>query len=312
MHNKYPQFSWSLSRHNTLMECPRRYAFAYYFAYGGWQKGASNFSKHIFRLKTLQSIHILYGSSIHNQIHGIVSELDNGSQMPTEQKIIAGVRSDLNQAYQESKNQQALWYEKPTDSKMLSEIYYDNELSLELIQELQMKLLVTTDNLLSCSTFHDLLQRRKQIKIIAAEKFRCMELNGAKVWVVMDLVYRDLEKGKYIIVDFKTGKKSNSFGDRTQLILYGKYIQNIFNLDDSLEQIELRNEYLQDGTSVNYTPKSFDFDSIDYQIQTSMDRMYTYLVDEENNTPKEIDSFDQTENISTCKRCSFKELCGRI
>src|SRR5690606_30633069 len=105
----------------------------------------------------LQSIHMLYGSSIHNQIHGIVNEMDNGNQIPTEQMIIAGVRSDLNQAYQESKYQQALWYEKPADSKMLSEIYYDNELPLELIQEFQVKMPVTAHNLLSCMTFHDLL-----------------------------------------------------------------------------------------------------------------------------------------------------------
>jgi hypothetical protein len=128
--------------------------------------------------------------------------------------------------------------------------------------------------------------------------------------VVLDLVYRDLQKGKYVIVDFKAGRRPGGDGDRTQLMLYGKFIQEAFEID--LGQIELRNEYLQDGISVTYTPKSIDFTNIDYLLQTSMELMYTYLQDEEQNTPKEIEAFNQTENMSSCKRCNFKELCGRI
>jgi CRISPR/Cas system-associated exonuclease Cas4 (RecB family) len=306
---KYPEFSWSLSRHKTLLDCTRRYAFSYYWSSGGWQKGASNLSKQIYRLKKLQNLNMLFGSSVHDQIHRIVEELDDPNKMPTEKQVISNVRSDLNQAYQDSKYRQGLWYENPGDYTMLSEIYYNNELPLEVISDFQVKLPTTAQNLLACSTVQDLFHRRKNIEIVAAERFRCMIVNGIKIWTVMDLVYRDLESKKWVIVDFKTGKRSSE--DRTQLMLYGKFIAESFKLD-SLDQIELRNEYLLDGTSVSYVPKAIDFSNVDYLLNTSMERMHAYMVDEANNIPREIEAFEQTENKAICRNCNYREVCGRV
>ncbi|MCM3624317.1 PD-(D/E)XK nuclease family protein [Brevibacillus borstelensis] len=304
----YPEFSWSLSRHKTLSECELRYAFSYYYSFGGWRNDAPNRSRHIYRLKTLQNIHMIFGSSVHNQVHRIIGQPNSWRQIPTELEVMANVRADLNKAYQDSKYRQASWYDNPSDHKMLMEIYYNGELPHEVIADFQTKLPVTARSLLSCQTIHDLIQRRNDFKLITSERFRCIEFKGIKVWVVLDLLYQDLRYKKYVITDFKTGKPSVNGDDLNQLLLYAFFVKEAFGID-SLEQIELRNEYLSEGRTVTYTPTPFDLEKIDYLLHTSIERMQTFLLDAERNVPFELEQFQPTKNRKACERCSFRELC---
>jgi CRISPR/Cas system-associated exonuclease Cas4 (RecB family) len=123
------------------------------------------------------------------------------------------------------------------------------------------------------------------------------------------LVYRDLNSEKFVIVDFKTGKRSAN--DATQLYLYAWFIKEAFNLG-SLDQIELRNEYLADGTCVSFTPNSIDLENTQYTFRTSIDHMESLMQDVEQNVPMEMEAFQQTLNESVCRRCPFLELCGRV
>ncbi|MGG1534815.1 MULTISPECIES: RecB family exonuclease [Brevibacillus] len=308
----YPELSWSLSKHKTLMECELRYAYSYYFSHGGWRQDASNRCRHIYRLKTLKSIHMVFGSAVHSQIHRMVGQLDTLKQIPTKSEVMANIREDLNKAYQDSKYRQAFWYENPNNCNMLMESYYDGGLPIEVIEDFRTKLPVTAQNMLSCPTIHhDLLQRRNELKLITAERFRCIEFKGVKVWVVLDLLYQDLRNKKYVIVDFKTGKPSANGDDVTQLMLYAWFVREVFGID-SLEQIELRNEYLADGGTLTYTPTSFDFEKVEYLLHSSIERMQSYLKDVERNVPIDLEQFRPTKNRRTCERCSFRELCNVV
>ncbi|MCM3472194.1 PD-(D/E)XK nuclease family protein [Brevibacillus borstelensis] len=308
----YPEFSWSFTKHKMLLECELRYALSYYYSYGGWRQDASNRSRHIYRLKTLQSINMAFGSAVHSQIHRIVGQPDSWKKMPTESEIMTNVRADLNKAYQDSKYRHASWYENPSNTQMLMEIYYDGELPFEVIEDYQTRLPVTAQNLLSCPTIHhDLLQKRNDFKLITSERFRCIEFKGVKVWVVLDLLYQDLKNKKYVIVDFKTGKHSANGDEVTQLMLYAWFVREAFGID-SLEQIELRNEYLADGRTLTFIPTPFDFEKIEYLLHTSIERMHSYLKDVERNVPTELEQFQPTKNRRACERCSFRELCNVV
>lgn len=308
MNINYPEFSWSLSRHKTLSECARRYYFSYYASPIGRRRNASNFQKHAWRLKNLQSLAMVFGSSVHEQIHRIVNSLDGLKELPLQLEIMANIRSDLNKSYCDSKYRQNLWLEMPSDYSILSEIYFDGELSLEAISDYQQRLPDIVHNLISCNTVNDLFQRRKDTKLIASERFRFIEVRGVKVWIVMDLLYRDLGNGKYVITDFKTGKRSEN--DRTQLALYAKFVKESFQIGTE-DQIELRNEYLNDGSFVSFAPTRYDFENIDYLIHTSIDWMQSYLQDIQNNVPFEMEAFEQTKYEPTCRSCQFRELCGK-
>ena len=62
----YPAFSWSFSRHKTLANCARKYGYDYYFSHNG-----EPFHQHVYRLKKLQSMPILFGQIVHNIIRTI-------------------------------------------------------------------------------------------------------------------------------------------------------------------------------------------------------------------------------------------------
>jgi hypothetical protein len=300
-----PEFSWSFTRHRTLSECIRRYGYSYYFAHGGWKKDAPTLNRHLYRLKTLKNLQMVFGISVHQQIHRLISDPEGIKGLPTEKEILARIRAELNKAYHDSKNQ-IRWFENPREHNMLMEIYYDNELPQGVIEEYKTKIPKTVKNLLNSETVRDLFQRRNTIQLIAAERFRYLEIKGGiKVWVVMDLLYKDLERDKFFIVDFKTSKQSAN--DMEQLSLYAKYISETYNIKN-LDQIELRNEYLLEGICKTYTPKPFDLEKVEHLIGSSIDYMQSYLHDIENNVPLDLEQFPQ--NKKSCKHCCFREVCG--
>jgi len=299
----FPELSWSWTRNQTFLNCKRWYFHAYYSSWGGWRRKASNLSRHAYRLKRLVTLDQLFGISVHNQIHRMIDE----PQKMTVEAFNASVQKALNKAYWESIHKKEQWYEHPSNFNMLHEMYYNGELPEHKIQEYRERMTVIANHLLSSQTFMDIFDRKeKKIKLITSERFRMFELGGIKVWVVMDLVYQDQESGKFIVVDFKTGKPSSS--DRVQLLLYALFLKEAFNLP-TLDQMELRNEYLSTGKHASFTPKQTDLEYVESLIQTSVEEMKSCLRIPEQNVPLDMEMFEQTKHRAICRRCAFQELC---
>jgi len=302
---QFPELSWSWTRSQTFLNCKRWYFHAYYSSWGGWRREASNLSRHAYRLKRLVTLDQLFGISVHNQIHRMIDH----SQKMTVEAFTASVRKALNRAFWDSKNKQEEWYEHPCDINMLHEMYYDGELPKQKIEEYRERMTVIANHLLSSQTFMEIFDGKgKRIKLITSERFRMFELGGIKVWVVMDLVYQDQESGKFVVVDFKTGKPSSS--DRVQLLLYALFLKEAFNLP-SLDQMELRNEYLAQGKYTSFTPRQTELEYVQSLIQTSFEEMKSCLRIPEQNVPLDMEKFEQTKNRAICRRCAFQELCDR-
>jgi len=301
----FPELSWSWTRSQVFLNCRRWYFHAYYSSWGGWRREASNLSRHAYRLKRLVTLDQLFGISVHNQIHRMIDH----SQMMTVETFTASVRKALNRAFWDSKNKQEEWYEQPSDINMLHEMYYDGELPKQKIEEYRERMTVIANHLLSSQTFMDIFDGKgKRIKLISSERFRLFEMEGVKVWVVLDLVFQDLESGKFVVVDFKTGKPSSS--DKVQLLLYALFLKVAFHLP-GLDQIELRNEYLATGKHASFTPRQTDLEYVQSLIQTSVKEMKAYLRVPEQNVPLDMERFEQTKNRAICRRCAFQELCDR-
>ena len=299
---QFPELSWSWTRSQAFLNCKRRYFHAYYSSWGGWRREASNLSRHAYRLKRLVTLDQLFGISVHSQIHKMIDQ----SQKITVEAFTAFVRKALNKAYWESVHKKQQWYEQPSDINMLHELYYDGELLEHKIQECRERMSVIANHLLSSQTFMDIFDRKDKVRLVTSERFRMFELDGIKVWVVMDLVYQDLESGKFIVVDFKTGKPSSS--DRMQLLLYALFLKEAFHLP-TLNQMELRNEYLAQGKYTSFTPRQTELEYVQSLIQTSFEEMKSCLRIPEQNVPLDMERFELTKNRAICRRCAFQELC---
>lgn len=306
---QYPDFSWSFSRHKTLSVCSRKYGYEYYLAHNGWLNyGVNPESKQAYRLKKLLNLPMLFGQITHEIAAAMVKEYRDSGFIPSNDELIHKGRLMLRKAFLESRDQGNLWYEKPNKYKMLFEMYYDGKLEDEKAKEYRERLQIIFPNLLMSKTFQDITARHQTMRFNQSEEFRFILIDDVKVYIVMDLLYRDIELGKWIIVDWKTGKESKD--DRTQLALYAYYLMQEFNI--GVEEIEIRNEYLLSGKQKSHTLSNSDIDNMLDKMKNSVQFMKRYQLDILTNEPVSLGEFEQTAYLKSCESCNYKELCNRV
>ncbi|ASF41112.1 hypothetical protein CEH05_18875 [Halobacillus halophilus] len=303
----YPELSWSLSRHKTMLTCVRKYAYDYYFSHNGWLKDADSLARQTYRLKKITNLEMHFGSVVHDLIYQTIQQVLKNQHIPDEQALTEEIRRHLNRGFIESTRKEHLWMNRPKHFTMLHEIYYSqsNKLPEAKVKKITNRLQATVKNFYSSRSFQDVLNK-KHMRFIESEDFRFMKATGVKIFIVMDLVYKDLQKDQWIIVDWKTGKASDE--DRNQLALYALYLKEKYDIS-SIEDIVIRNEYLLEGTHIEYQLKEQDLINVQHLYQISMEQMKAYLEDSSKNKPLPIENFPMQEDPRVCARCNYQELC---
>ncbi|MFC7319527.1 PD-(D/E)XK nuclease family protein [Halobacillus campisalis] len=304
---KYPELSWSLSRHKTMLTCSRKYAYDYYLSHNGWLSNADSLARQTYRLKKITNLEMHFGSVVHDLIYQIIQRVLSNKEIPGEEAVVDEIRHHLNRSFIESTKKEHLWQHRPKHYTMLHEIYYSqtNTLPEGKIKKINDRLSTTVKNFFASQSFADVLNKQ-DMRFMESEKFRYMMVDGVKIFVVMDLLYRDLQNDKWVIVDWKTGKSSDE--DRNQLALYALYLQQKHHIE-SLEDIVIRNEYLLDGTHVDHQLTEHDLVNVQRLYGISMEQMKTFLSDPQHNAPLPLDHFPMQDDPRVCARCNYQELC---
>ncbi|OLN24022.1 hypothetical protein BTO30_00975 [Domibacillus antri] len=302
---EFPEFSWSFSRHKTLLTCARKYGYEYYASHNGWLYEADETAKHAYRLKKLTNVPLAFGQIVHELAEKAVRLFLKHGYVMTEAELIEEGRSMLNRAYLDSRDRKQLWMQKPARYKMLYDMYYKGELNRLEAEDYRGRLHVVFANLLNSRSFQDITTRPLSMQFQQAEEFRFMTVDGVKIFVVMDLLYRDLDAGKWVIVDWKTGKEAEN--DRSQLALYAYYIMQKYKA--RVEEIEIRNEYVLSGVNRTYQLMEEDIGLMLEKMKQSIHIMLRYQLDMISNEPVEMDEFPRTEYRQRCETCNHKEIC---
>ncbi|MBN8236194.1 PD-(D/E)XK nuclease family protein [Halobacillus kuroshimensis] len=303
----YPELSWSLSRHKTMLTCSRKYAYDYYVSHNGWLRQADSLARQAYRLKKITNLEMLFGSIVHDLIYQTLQKVRRDEPLPGEDHLLDDIRHHLNRGFVESTKKEHLWMNRPKHYTMLHEIYYSqsNILPAAKVEKITGRLQQVVRHFFSSRTFKD-VQNKEVMEFIESETFRFMKADGVKIFVVMDLVYKDVTRNKWIIVDWKTGKSSEE--DRSQLSLYALYLLQKYDIP-SLDDIIIRNEYLLDGTHVEHQLDEQDLINVQHLYQISMEQMKSYLADPDKNEPLPLQQFPMQSNPSICSRCNYQELC---
>lgn len=305
---KYPQFSWSLSRHKTLQSCQRKYAYDYYVSHNGWlQYNVSPEAQHAYRLKKLQHLPMFFGHVAHEIIEETITMILRYNEVPDVTTLIERARRKLNDAYIQSKNE-AEWAARPSRSTMLYDMYYYGQLNKEEVAIYQERLHIIFENFLNSYTVQQLRQNREFIDLQQAEEFRTIKLNDITVYLVMDILYKDRRTDQWVIVDWKTGKSTAD--DRQQLALYANYVHKTLRVP--LEQIEVRNEYLLEARHVNTQLDDIDLDVFMHLYSDSVRLMKSFQADILTNEPVELEDFACTEFVNRCEKCNYKQMCRKL
>ena len=72
------KFSWSVSRDDTFLNCPRQYYFNYYGYWGGWEIDAPDRVRRIYVLKKIKNRAMWAGQVVHDCIARSLQNISRG------------------------------------------------------------------------------------------------------------------------------------------------------------------------------------------------------------------------------------------
>lgn len=299
-HRKYPEWSWSLSRHRTFKKCLRKYYYQYYKSHNGWEWDAPKENKKVYRLKKLQSIDAVLGTTIHHLLHQIMAD-----GFPLKRKVLdKKIKTELNEAVRSSQNIPA-WEVNPSNHTMLQEVYYNDEISERKINKIKYKKEQILNYLLNTDLVDD-IRNSYYLKSFDTSTFENFDFNGTKVYAIPDLIYRKGKNKTPHIIDWKTGKQKNSEVD--QLKLYAYYYYNEYDYQGVIDSVFI---YLYEQKTEEHQFNTDIISEIEKKITKSIKEMQQYLKEVKWNMPKEKEYFELRENDVVCSFCKFRELCNR-
>lgn len=306
---EYPEKSWSISRIKTIKSCLREYYYTYYGSHRGWDPEASYEQKYSWRLKKLTNIWLAFGDVIHKAIKNIIDFKKNNIDKEIDVDALKEfVRTNLNIIVKQSSRKDSIlrWNEYPKGN-MLLEYYYDGKLEREDILEIKERIEQCVENIFESKTFFD-INKGEYLDILEVDEgnFDYFFHEGVKVFALIDLLYLDNDRN-IVIVDWKTGKQNEE--DREQLLVYLLYVMEKYNVP--VEKVKGRVEYLLQGEHVEYNFTNEDVEHIKNRISLEINVINALLVDENNNIPKDKDTFIMCDEDFKCNKCKYRRLCKK-
>ncbi|MGG7209333.1 PD-(D/E)XK nuclease family protein [Clostridium baratii] len=306
---EYPEKSWSISRVKTIKSCLREYYYTYYGSHRGWDPEASYEQKYSWRLKKLTNIWLAFGDVIHKAIKNIIDFKKNNIDKEIDVDALKEfVRTNLNIIVKQSSRKDSIlrWNEYPKGN-MLLEYYYDGKLEREEILEIKERIEQCVENIFESKTFFD-INKGEYLDILEVDEgnFDYFFHEGVKVFALIDLLYLDNDRN-IVIVDWKTGKQNEE--DREQLLVYLLYVMEKYNVP--VEKVKGRVEYLLQGEHVEYSFTNDDVEHIKNRISLEINVINALLVDENNNIPKDKDTFIMCDEDFKCNKCKYRRLCKK-
>ena len=102
------EFSWSKSRDEVFMTCPRQYYFNYYAYWGGWQQNAPERTKQIYILKNLKNRYMWAGNNVHQCIKHTLKNLQRGIAVLDVDEIVSITIDKMRDGFRSSRKKRYL------------------------------------------------------------------------------------------------------------------------------------------------------------------------------------------------------------
>jgi hypothetical protein len=297
------KFSWSYSRADKYTQCPRAYYYHYYASWEGWQSSAPAPVKKAYLLKNLTGLSRWVGSLVHETIQFALAQLKNG-RVVAEDELVQRMHARAQTDFTDS--QTGRYRQKPNRYTGFQEHYYQTVPSKDTWRtawstaEKRLRTFIQSD-------LYVHLCRQSPATFLEIETLQSFTIANTKVWVQMD--FARLEEDTIVIYDWKTGA-INKAEVQQQLGIYGLYAQQAWP--------EIAANGLLRGIVYGIAhDQLLEFDLDDTQLretQTSVEasiiQLQDLLVDAQANLA-EISQFPMIEDLTICRQCQFRELCGR-
>jgi hypothetical protein len=304
--DRWTEFSWSVSRHQTFERCKRQYYLNYYGARR--VRDAHNpVVSAVWWLKQITGIKTWIGSVIHEVAQDALNAIRSGREADGEDLM-----RQARERYRECVRASARGVKCGDRWVSLHRHAYPNdpvELSTEDGEE---RVVFLMHSLLGSEAYTHILSIPPQHIREVDEPFQSFTLEGVagiggvKVFAIPDVLLHD---GKSIrIVDWKTGEVDHT-GIAEQAGIYRLYAYQRYGLPEARITVEIAN-LPGSGESVEPpggTPSVADATRFAHR---SIGAMVALIENMSYHTVK-ISDFPMTDDLSICQRCGFKRACWR-
>lgn len=294
------EFSWSKSRDELFRECPRKYYYAKYGFWGGWEWDADERTRKLYVLRNLKSRHMWVGEKLHQEIERILGDTRSGKK-PTIDVSVERVRTIMRREFQDSKNR--LYWKNPKRFPGLYEHEYEVDLSDEKWRGLFEGARECVINFIESEEFA--MIRSVQVdKWLPIEEFLSMDVDRIKVFVKIDFAYRF--NNLLRVVDWKTGESKDA-DSTVQMRCYCLFAKEKWHEDE--RHVESREVNIRTGeTRTNRIESKAELDWISHYIKNSANVMLDLLDDRDRNVAR-MEKFQRTKDENNCKWCNFRKVC---
>ncbi len=297
------EFSWSKSRAEIFAECPRKYFYAYYGAWGGWSAKPNTKERTLYVLKQLMTRQMWVGATVHNCLRWILTTLRETGVAPTEEAALGALGKRLQLDFQNSG--EGLYWENPKKIPGLLEHEYDHLEVEDHVWARTFERALETISAFYHSDAFRILQSLHPEDWLEIEKLGSFDVDGVKVWVQLDCAFH-IQQGLQVI-DWKTGR-ADLDATRAQLALYSWYASQTWQLEP--ENIFPQEVNLRTGEIIAHQFTQSDFDQLRQTISTSVAAMRALLDDAEQNLATE-ENFPMSESDAPCHTCAFRRICPK-
>ncbi len=295
------EFSWSHSRYETFRECLRRYYYHYYGYWGGWAADADPFVRRLYILKNLKNRYLWAGSVVHDAVAGVLEHVKAGLGPPDEtavaQEAVARMRTEFRQS------RDGAYLEDPKGAVGMVEHHYREAIA---DSEWRSFAEMAERSILGFCRGPFLAQalELKPADWLTLEELLTFQIDGAKVFVKMDLAHRT-EEGGAVIKDWKTGRRRPK-PEGLQLGCYALYATEAWDLEP--EQIQVIEANINTGAVGSAQITAAHLETARDAISTGIAEMRARLTDAETNTA-DLNDFPASPTLQRCRRCAYREVC---
>ena len=297
------EFSWSHSRHETFQACLKRYYFAYYASWGGWEENAPARARELYRLKRLSTRQQWAGHHAHQAIEFL---LKNARRDPSGEIAASAEPRQIDLMRREFRDSRAGAYRAdPVRVPGLFEHEYQLDVSAEEWKATVDRVARAIRQFLASELWRE-LQGLPDDAFLAVERRAHFLLDGLKVFAVPDLVVR--RGGQVLIYDWKTGG-ADLAEHRTQLGVYALLALDRWTAAPGEIEAVAYHPILDQRETFAYSAD--DLETLREFVRDSADEMLFPLENPETNAAGDGANFDCAADETPCKTCPFLRACPR-
>ena len=297
------EFSWSHSRHETFQACLKRYYFAYYASWGGWEESAPARARELYRLKRLSTRQQWAGHHAHQAIEFL---LKNARRDPSGEIAASAEPRQIDLMRREFRDSRAGAYRAdPVHVPGLFEHEYQLDISAEEWKATVERVARAIRQFLAADLWRE-LQGLPDDAFLAVERRAHFLLDGLKIFAVPDLVVR--RGGQVVIYDWKTGGSALA-EHRTQLGVYALLALDRWTAAPGEIEAVAYHPGLDQRETFAYSAD--DLETLREFVRDSADEMLFPLANPETNDAGDGANFDCAADEAPCKTCPFLRACPR-